>query len=63
MSKCDEADVVPSWSTVVPETDLKNFGSCTLAAECTRLTLKDFPGTSLRPMTLEEIQAYRKTDE
>lgn len=61
MCTSDEADVVVDWSAVVEEKDLDKAGEIIQkVAAATALILKDFPGTNTRPMTLEEIRAWRE---
>jgi hypothetical protein len=58
MCTSDEADIVSGWSAVVEEDDLPKITLAT-AAEATLLTLKDCPGTNIRPMTEAEIATWR----
>jgi hypothetical protein len=59
MCKCDEVDLVPSWSGVVAEKDLPNI-TLADAAKLTALVLEGFPGTNVRPMTEAEIAEWRR---
>jgi len=55
-----EADCVSKWSAVVAESDLNKI-TLSDAAKLTEIKMtKDGPLTKLRPMTLEEIEAYRE---
>jgi len=61
MTTCDEADMVASWSAVVAEEDLSNI-TLTSAAKLTELTLRNAPGTNMRPMTEAEIAEWRDAE-
>lgn len=58
MTTCDEADMVAGWSAVVAEKDLDNL-ILSDAGKLTEMSLRNAPGTNMRPMTEAEIATWR----
>jgi len=61
MCTSDDADLVAGWSAIVSEKDLDNI-KLSDAATLTAISLKDCPLENVRPMTKEEVDEWRETD-
>lgn len=59
MMTSDEADTVPGWSAYVAEDKLADLKMSDVATLLTS-TIKDAPATNIRPMTEDEIKAWRE---
>jgi hypothetical protein len=62
MCTSDECDLVSSWSAVVAEKDIGNFGALEDVIKLTGISLEGAPVTNIRPMTEAEIKAWRDAD-
>jgi len=62
MCTSPDADIVPGWSAIVAEDDLRRL-TLPLAAEACTLTLKGCPVEGIRPMTEAEIAEWRNAQD